>query len=380
MTSLRLSELDALRVIGLSFVLIAHLPTYLNGDQLLSTLIAINVSFSMAFLGLSLFFFVSGFVIYRNNAIRNKRDTTEFLKKRVLRIYPLYWAALLVFIVGATAKGVSLGSTLYDLSPATILIQVVGAQGLLSPRFVTPILTLWFVGVILICYTLYPLVAFFSDSSTQLTLSILGSFILFVTLRVAFGIVDFRFFVFYAIFIAGVLFSKCDVLYKPGSRSPLIRYAPFLSLTAVLIVIVFINLSISNANALDVNEASLFSIPTIFAIILADALALWFIYSLFGTIRLCTPRLSQNTLRLVFILSFASYAAYLFHRPFLGTVAELLALIHVQAFVSDLTVIVFAVPLLFVFSYFIQSKENDLMNWLKHTWQERLLGRLLLNH
>ncbi|WP_369799553.1 acyltransferase family protein [Methanosarcina sp. Kolksee] len=49
-------------------------------------------------IGLSLFIFINGYLIHYNNSkISSIKDVLLFYKKRILRIFPLYWAALAVF-------------------------------------------------------------------------------------------------------------------------------------------------------------------------------------------------------------------------------------------------------------------------------------------
>ncbi|MGZ7169405.1 MAG: acyltransferase family protein, partial [Halobacteriota archaeon] len=173
----RLLELDALRALAIILILVHHLAGYAYTPSLLELVDRIDYHiFPLFFFGLSLFFFASGYALYYNHTTFNTmRAVGGFLKKRAIRIYPLYWIAIAAFIV--------LGIGAWGNNIAWIIAQICGAQGLLAPRFGTPVITLWFIGVILLFYLIYPFVVSFSSTSKQLVLALLTPLLLFVVLR-----------------------------------------------------------------------------------------------------------------------------------------------------------------------------------------------------
>ena len=58
-----------------------------------------------------LFFFISGFVLYLNHpSFHQLNELTDFFKKRVLRIFPLYWLVLAFwFVIGVLLASATVG-------------------------------------------------------------------------------------------------------------------------------------------------------------------------------------------------------------------------------------------------------------------------------
>ncbi len=100
-----------------------------------------------------------------------------FTKKRLLRIYPLYWSALAIFVMIFYVLAPRLDSgfvfpnsdnvfTFYN-----VLVHALGLQILLAPAYATPMLTLYFVGLIVIFYAIYPFIIMYSKSTKSLLFS-----------------------------------------------------------------------------------------------------------------------------------------------------------------------------------------------------------------
>ena len=86
---------DFLRALAIIMIIPAHLSNYLFSSYGKLMLYAFDPYF--ANMGLGLFIFMSGYLLYYNNhSIRSLEDVFDFYKKRLLRIFPLYWAALAV--------------------------------------------------------------------------------------------------------------------------------------------------------------------------------------------------------------------------------------------------------------------------------------------
>lgn len=325
--------------------------------------------FPMFFWGLSLFFFISGYVIQRNYPLVDSRNkASDFLKKRVLRIYPLYWLALAAFFV------LGIGEEYTPQTISTAIIEICGAQGLLAPRFLPiPTLTLWFVGIILLYYMVYLVVARFSYDAKHMALAILGVFVFFVMLRIALGIIDFRFFAYYGLFVAGVVASKFNVFYR-ADVNRLHTGLAVLLFSVVSATIAAVLLYRPNPSSIfdilgAINNAQVnFSSSMVLIIMVYTALALVFIYASVNIARLAVPSLSERGLKLVIALSFSSYAVYLFHRPFYSVLRGSVARISHLSVTSAVTiniVFVLGLPLLFLLCYVIQSAENDFVARLK---------------
>lgn len=116
----RLDYLDLLRVLALGSVMLFHY--FFNGiSKGTVTSVSLTPVASIAkygYLGVELFFLISGFVILYST---QNRTALEFIKKRFLRLYPMYWLGLLTIFVIANLpfwsnNGPSLGKALLNLT------------------------------------------------------------------------------------------------------------------------------------------------------------------------------------------------------------------------------------------------------------------------
>ena len=89
---------DFLRALAIIMIIPAHLSNFLFSIYSKLGLYAFDPYF--ANMGLGLFIFISGYLLYYNNhSINSLQNLLSFYKKRLFRIFPLYWAALIAYIV-----------------------------------------------------------------------------------------------------------------------------------------------------------------------------------------------------------------------------------------------------------------------------------------
>ena len=361
----RLFELDALRAVAITLIVFSHLIFFIKSTLLILTVNSINFVFPVWFYGLSLFFFISGFVLhYTHPIISSRHGAIDFLKRRVARIYPLYWIALAVFIT----LGITLGMDAWTFFLAAIYFC--GLQVFFPPGGEWFGL-LWFVGVILLYYLIYLVLAKLSQAPKLLLAAALGFPLFFIVLRLAFNVVDSRFFVYYGIFIAGVIASKYNLLYRTNATRRYTAYSIALFCGVIGVVALITKLTqhlSSNVYEQTASLSDLYSMltyptaPLSFAnfigIVLANALALLFIYWSFNSMRLILPSVSATTRKLVAAMAFASYSIYLFHLPFLWLLSTVLYAAHV-ALVP--VILLGSVPVVCLLCYAIQLRENMLI-------------------
>src|SRR5665647_176535 len=152
----RLFELDALRAVAIVLIVFFHLDLFIKNNIFTLTLNGINYIFPEWFYGLSLFFFISGFVLHHNHpAISNRNEAIDFLKRRVARIYPLYWVAFAVFIT----LGITLGMDAWNFFLAAIYFC---SLQIFFPPMGELFGLLWFVSLILLYYLIYLVLAMLS--------------------------------------------------------------------------------------------------------------------------------------------------------------------------------------------------------------------------
>jgi peptidoglycan/LPS O-acetylase OafA/YrhL len=92
----RLLFIDIIRIVGIIFVVLSTAPfLFQNLDQyhfLLNLLPTIYVDYR--FFGIFLFIFASGCSLAISDQPKTLSDAINFYKKRVMRIYPIFWVAL----------------------------------------------------------------------------------------------------------------------------------------------------------------------------------------------------------------------------------------------------------------------------------------------
>ena len=144
---------DFLRALAIIMIIPAHLSNFLFSTYSKLGLYAFDPYF--ANMGLGLFIFMSGYLLYYNNhSISSFQNILSFYRKRLLRIFPLYWAALAAFILVFSVFAPKLNSGFLFPNAQNVfgffnvLIHILGLQIFLAPAYASPMLTLYFIGLI----------------------------------------------------------------------------------------------------------------------------------------------------------------------------------------------------------------------------------------
>jgi peptidoglycan/LPS O-acetylase OafA/YrhL len=349
--SQRLPELDILRAVAICLVVFAHFPT------LPSLYVDPAIKFWCATFGLSLFLFLSGFLLYRSNTIVTLSDVPRFYKKRVLRIYPLYVIVVAVYVLlqYSQLNEYFVGLT---LSLTEIIANVVGLQALLNiPSYGA----LWFVGLILIYYLIYPLMMLATAGKTfRILLFSCATIALLAVLRITFDLVNLRLLYYFVIFIGGVLTSKALVYFdltrlhtKEGLTVFMLAAIPLLGMS----------MSLYQHNFGETGELVDFYAN------LLNYIPKTLVSFLFITCALCAAKLvtlsfSSRAYSSLLVISFLSYAIYLIH-PLILTAclhADLILprLIGVQidsVLACDWHILI-SIPIILAVSYALQRVQN----------------------
>jgi peptidoglycan/LPS O-acetylase OafA/YrhL len=117
----RLAQLDALRGIAALAVVLFHYTT--RYDQLFGHAQAPVVSFPYGYLGVNLFFMISGFVIFMT--LERTARPMDFVVSRFSRLYPAYWGAILLTFALTHAIGLPGKTVGWDV----LLVNVTMVQG-----------------------------------------------------------------------------------------------------------------------------------------------------------------------------------------------------------------------------------------------------------
>jgi peptidoglycan/LPS O-acetylase OafA/YrhL len=100
-TKNRFEPLDALRgIAALSVVLFHYTAKY---REFFGHTFPEKFDFKYGYYGVSLFFIISGFVIFMT--VNKINDTSEFIYRRFIRLYPTFWICLLITFLGVNIWG-----------------------------------------------------------------------------------------------------------------------------------------------------------------------------------------------------------------------------------------------------------------------------------
>lgn len=153
-TDSRLTQIDGLRAIAALGVVAFHYTT--RFDQLFLHVAPTHVEFPYGYLGVNLFFAISGFVIFMT--LDRIRAPLDFVVSRFTRLFPSYWAAvvitwLLVSAVGLPAYEVSWKSALFNLTMLQAFFSVPDVDGVywslqIELLFYIWMLALWVTGAL----------------------------------------------------------------------------------------------------------------------------------------------------------------------------------------------------------------------------------------
>jgi peptidoglycan/LPS O-acetylase OafA/YrhL len=363
----RLRELDILRATAIFLVVLFHLPFDLN-----SPLAEAPAFAYMVLLGMALFFFLSGFAIDLNNkGIATRADLGTFFRKRATRIFPLYWVAtassILALLIVLSVLHTSLSDVVqyglieqktYDLSLGGIVLSFLGAQVLLGPRFIN-VPNRWFVGTILVCYLLYPVIAYFGKDDVRRILLVSAALVLcLLAARVTFNVVgDDRLYIYFGFFVGGIIVRRINLFYTGAAKK---RVAASFLLIVPVIILAQLAQGFSRESAVTVGLGlnMSYTINEVASVIFQSAVGFLFVIAVFYVAKAWAPRLSTRAARFFFFAATASYAVFLFHQQFLvGLRFFLERAPHLGGAEVAFIVIVIGLPVLFTVAFYEQRAE-----------------------
>lgn len=126
----RFLQFDILRSIAIIFIVLTHMHLFYN-----TPLYNSNIFLSLGDWGLFIFFFISGFLLTANNNLKSKDKVLTFLKKRIKRIYPLYFISILLTYVMFVIFDFKRASLQYDLSIISLIIHLIGIQAFIPQTY-----------------------------------------------------------------------------------------------------------------------------------------------------------------------------------------------------------------------------------------------------
>ncbi len=376
----RVVELDILRAVAIIVVIVGHFDYFLptvKSNFIVGTTVHANITL----FGVALFLFISGFVLYLNHpSFSERNELTDFFKKRVLRIFPLYWLAIATVVGGGTMVVGGVVGGLQFASRVDAVVIVLGLQGFLSPRLSSDLMNWWwFIGVILVLYTIYPLIAALASDTLRLpapiesdvvkfALMILVPLVILAAARSVLFIISDQVFLFCGIFVLGVAISKFDLLSKYGflsdDRTRLLKYVAVAAVS--LTVLLFMDTLQPSANVSAVSRFASFG----FSFVVTNALFLVFALLAFSLARIIVVSSSKASrplshvvwYRAFLVISFSSYAIYLFFLPILTFFLRVLIDAQLTALQIDIIEIFIGLPIVVVIAFVLQSTQNEILN------------------
>ncbi|MCM1567450.1 MAG: acyltransferase [Dehalobacter sp.] len=355
-----LHEIDVLRAIAIVIILFHHLYNYLIDKNSFIYYFIFNFEPYLRTVGLGLFFFVSGYVLYHNNSkFDGISDIIKFYRKRVIRIFPLYWLAILSYvIVFGYLKYFYWISPDSNFSFTTIIINLLGLQGILRPGL--PIM--WFISVILIFYIMYPIILYISKNTKILViLTIIIIFlmmILYAIFRADFNLM----YEFFGIFMTGIIVRKISLFYDSRYEKyiPIISISLFLSL---LIMFKFFNggtpETVHTITIVNVLNGLLFILINYIFLVSICLIAYW-------SVKQIVPALKSKKIQIFNQVSYGAYSTYLFHIVWWEFFIVSLNKLGINGYYSDLLMLVIALPLAFIIGYFLQKMDDSIKLFSKH--------------
>jgi len=277
----KLRELDAIRGIAIILIVFFHMQYFIKPWP--------DWSLYGAMIGVGLFFFISGYVLYLAHPTRIT-DVRTFCKKRLMRIYPLFTIAFIVSFLQDPSY--------LNLPPQEIIGYYLNINNILQPRYMLILTGYWFIGALLLCYISFIIInRYFTNS---LSIFFLGSIILLtmIGIRQFFGIIPTRMLAFFCVFVLGILATRIN-LFNPANK----KYA----LPAFITIVLMYTYSFYNYGFFFLDDMPTSYGLTPYIISIAQILLFGFVcYALFGFL----PSLIRDSLCKV---GFAAFAIYLFH-------------------------------------------------------------------
>jgi exopolysaccharide production protein ExoZ len=157
----KLLSLQVFRGLAALIVLIHH-GVIIMSDKELGV---INAIFDVGWVGVDFFFVLSGFIIYYtcHTLIGNRKNLNEYLFKRVIRIYPLYWIITI---------GVLLIYSIMNFEREFNAMQIIKSL-LLFPQTEVPVVSVsWSLVYELFFYIMFGLTIYFGKYFARVILSI----------------------------------------------------------------------------------------------------------------------------------------------------------------------------------------------------------------
>jgi len=318
-------EVDILKATAILLIVFGHIDNNVSSYELVGSLGYFNGT-----IGLSIFFFISGFLLYQTDSvIHSLQDFKKFYIKKFIRIYPLYWFALGTLVVIFGFLRINPGHVSpYDFNLGNVLLHVFGLQGIFPYG---EIQSMWFVGVIVLFFLLYPIIAYSSKNLFQIFVVASGIFIVLIILHVFFGLIETNALKYYPLFIAGIFINRIVYSSQKTADETFLKNVLLLNLILLSGMVLVLLVRAFHQLNFGLLPGILFSILLYGAMIPSCILFLIFT-RLYVKIR-------GKIMTVISLIAFATYAIYLFHQQFLAVFAQLTEMIIRNILLQDVIIL-----------------------------------------
>jgi hypothetical protein len=299
-TNRRIAELDLLRFLALCLILFRHNVQFVAYPAPLQWL-----HDASGYVGLGLFSLLSGYSLHHVYGNHVRFPVKRYIRARMVRVYVPYCIALLSYLALFGKYGVA---QKVNLSWQDVVGNVLCLQVILFP-VVQRVFILWFVGLIMVFYVLYPVIwRAKSIGKTVAVSAVIAAAALLI--RITYGLIDIRFFLFFPVFILGVAMSGVRIpqrLSKRGAWS----FAFAFSALAMLAYIVHIKFNLPYVRDTPWSALPLRELRA--SLLIALCIAACSSVALLAWMRIWMRSLTAAPARVALFLSSGAYFTYLFH-------------------------------------------------------------------
>jgi peptidoglycan/LPS O-acetylase OafA/YrhL len=317
-------EVDILKASAILLIVFGHIDNNISNYDLVRFLGNYN-----GIIGLSIFFFISGFLLSQSDSVINSMEAIKkFYMKKFIRIFPLYWVALLSLIIIFGLLQINPGHVdPYNFSLGNLLIHFFGLQGIFP---YTSIQSMWFVGVIVLFYLLYPIIAYLSKTLFETIIVSSFFFILLVIIHFFLGLIAIDALIYFPLFISGIFIHQIAYSSKKFLDEQFLKKILFSNL--ILISVIFLVFVFSELYQLNLQ----FLKPQI--LLLCAMIPFCIIYLIFTHLFI---KIRGKIMLLISLIAFATYAIYLFHHQFLAVFAFITDLFIRNIILQDIIILTF---------------------------------------
>lgn len=294
------------------------------------------------------FLFLSG---YKLAIAKRSEPAREFLLKRFLRIYPLYFLSVVLFSLTVYPHINGERPTFGNFA-----IHALALQAWLPNFYQNNYLTIWFVSNLLFCYFMFILLRRYLSNTGDFSLAVLVivlsiNLIKIVSLNLyKIEMFSGHFDTYFLFFAFGMLLSRQHEQSATCARKRF--FFSFLILITCAVSFVFMNLFLSP------NEPSYPIIERVF--VLGFTLPTFYLL-------LRMPIQESLSTRLAYTINYvgsASFCVFLFHRPIWTVMYEFTP---EKSYLQSLFILGLGIPLIFIFSYQVQSFYNSKISLFLHS-------------